>query len=87
LTGTKQVFTLRVQDEPVRAVLDALTKRLNWPLELDEEAIRAAGLSLDRRVSFQVENADQDQLLDALLRPAGLAIRRDGARLRVVPGG
>lgn len=83
--ATKQVFTLRVQDQSVQSVLNTLVERLMWPLAVDEEAIRAAGLSLERRVSFEVKNADQEELLDALLRPAGLDFLRDGERLRIVP--
>ena len=82
---TKQVYTLRIQEQPVGAVLNQLAARLGWALEIDGEEIRAAGLSLDRRVSFSVTNSDEDELLDAVLRPAGLDFRRDGERLRIVP--
>lgn len=84
---TKQVYTLRVEEQPVGAVLNELAARLGWALEIDGEAIRAAGLSLDRRVSFSVENSDEDELLNAVLRPAGLDFRRGGERLRIVPRG
>jgi hypothetical protein len=83
--GGRQVYTLRVQEQPVGAVLSALSKRLNWPVEIDEAAIQAAGRSLDKRVSFSVEQADQDQLLNALLEPAGLDFRREGQRVRIIP--
>jgi hypothetical protein len=66
-------------------VLQELGRRLNWPIEIDERAIGAAGRSVDERVSFAVENATQEELLEALLRPAGLSFRRDGERIRVVP--
>ncbi|MCI0335243.1 MAG: hypothetical protein L0228_18695, partial [Planctomycetes bacterium] len=82
---TKQVYTLRVREQPVRAVLRELTQRLKWPIEVDEASIRAAGLSLDERVSFAVEDVEQEELLDALLRPAGLDFRREGELLRIVP--
>ncbi|HEY3395275.1 MAG TPA: hypothetical protein VGK58_21420 [Lacipirellulaceae bacterium] len=84
---TKQLHTLRVQEQPVGAVLNELAARLGWALEIDGKAIRAAGLSLDRRVSFSVENRDEDELLNAVLRPAGLDFRRNGERLRIVPRG
>ena len=83
---TRQVYTLRVVEQPVGAVLRQLAERLAWQLEIDETAIRAAGLSLERRVSFSVENSDQDELLKAVLHPAGLDYRREGERLRIVPG-
>jgi len=85
-TGAKkQVYTLRVQEKPVGAVLKELGTRLHWAIVIDEAAIRAAGKSLDQRVSFAVENADQEKLLDALLTPAGLEYRIDGEQIRVVP--
>lgn len=82
---TREVYTLRVEEQPVGAVLRQLAERLTWQLEIDESGIREAGLSLDRRVSFAVENSDQDELLEAVLQPAGLDYRRDGRRLRIVP--
>jgi hypothetical protein len=82
---TKQVYTLRVEQQPVGVVLRELTKRLNWAIEIDDEAIRGAGRSLETRVSFTVDDAEQDELLEALLRPAGLDFRREGARIKIVP--
>jgi len=83
--GAKQVYTLHVQEKPVGAVLHELANRLHWNLQIDEDAIRAAGKSLDQRVSFSVTNADQEKLLDALLGPAGLEYREDGEQILVVP--
>jgi hypothetical protein len=83
--ASKQVFTLRVENQPVGKVLDQLANRLDWKLDVDEPAIRAAGLSLDRLVSFEVENADEDQLLEAVLKPAGLSAARSDQRIRVAP--
>lgn len=83
--GARQVYTLRVQEKPVGAVLRELASRLNWSLQIDEVAIRAAGKSLDTRVSFSVENAAREKLLDTLLTPAGLKYRVDGNTIRVIP--
>lgn len=82
---TKQLYTLRVEEQPVRAVLRELAERLNWTIDADEASIRAVGLSLDQHVSFAVDNVEQDELLEAVLRPAGLDYRREGDRLRIVP--
>jgi hypothetical protein len=83
--GTKQVYTLHVQEKPVGAVLHELANRLHWKLQIDEDAIRAAGKSLDQRVSFSVTNVDQEKLLTALLEPAGLEYREEGDQIRVIP--
>jgi len=81
----RHVYTLRVENQPVGRVLDRLGRQLGWKLTVDEAAIRAAGRSLDAQVSFTVENVDADELLDALLAPAGLQARRDGKNVRVTP--
>lgn len=83
--GTQQVYTLRVQEKPVGAVLRELGQRLKWSIQIDEDAIRAAGKSLDQRVSFSVENADREKLLDALLTPAGLEYTINGDQIRILP--
>jgi hypothetical protein len=86
-TESRQVYTLRVEEKPVGAVINELARRLNWQVEFDEPAIRAAGISLATNVSFAVEDASEETLLAALLHPAGLDYRRDGERLRIVPRG
>jgi hypothetical protein len=83
--ATRQVYTLRVTEQPVRLVLTELAARLNWQIEFDEAALRAARRSLDDRVSFAVKNVDQDELLDAVLRPARLGFEREGTRIKIVP--
>jgi hypothetical protein len=83
--SSRQVFTLRVQEQPVRAILHQLSERLHWAIQIDEDAIRAAGKSLDARVSFSVENADQEKLLEAVLKPAGLDFRLEDDRVRILP--
>jgi type II secretory pathway component GspD/PulD (secretin) len=82
---TKQLFTLRVQEQPVRKVLDQLVKQLHLEMKVDDAALQAAGRSLDQRVSFEVRNVDLDGLFDALLRPADLTYTRDGDRLLISP--
>ena len=48
IPGAMQVYTLRVQEKPVGAVLRELSQRLHWAIQIDEDAIRAAGKSLDK---------------------------------------
>jgi len=79
-----QVFTLRVEEKPVRTVMTTLSQRLNWQLHVDEAALQAAGLSFDRRVSFDVKDASEEELLRAVLRPAGLDFRKTGSRVEIL---
>jgi hypothetical protein len=84
---TRKLLTLRIEQQPLRNVLEQVGQRLGWTIEIDDAAIQAAGVSLDERVTFAVENVDEDALLTALLRPAGLDHERDGNNVRVMPRG
>lgn len=84
-TGGMQVYTLRVESQPVGKVLEQLARRVGWQITVDEDALGTAGRSLDERVSFSVKNADEDHLLEALLAPARLKAVRDGRKVRVEP--
>jgi hypothetical protein len=82
---SSQRYTLRVQEQPVGKVLDQLGRQLHLEVNVDTAAIEAAGQSMDKRVSFDVKDADLTALLDALLRPAGLTYQRDGEQLKILP--
>ena len=60
-------------------------RNLKLEMQIDEAALQAAGLSLDRRISFQVENVSLDELLNAAVKPAGLTAKRDGQKVRIAP--
>jgi hypothetical protein len=84
-TGGAEVYTLRVQAQPLSAILDKLREQLTQELLVDEAALEKANLSLDVRVSFSVERATFDELLAAALKPARLTFRRDGSAYKIVP--
>ncbi|MGA2620592.1 MAG: STN domain-containing protein [Thermoguttaceae bacterium] len=79
------VTRLSVREKPLAAVLEQLAVKLNFELRLDRPALRAAGISLDQRVSLEVENATVDDVLRALLRTTPLTYRRHGNLVEVVP--
>jgi hypothetical protein len=81
---TVQRYTLRVQEQPVGKVLEQLGRQLHLEVKVDEASIKAAGRSMDERVSFEVNDADLEGLLDAVLRPAGLTFERDGEQLKIL---
>ena len=86
--GGTQVFTLTVDDKAIRPILNTLVaelKKTGVTLKVDETAIAAAGISLDRRVSFAVVKAPLDEFLTAALAPAGLTHRREGNVIHIVP--
>jgi hypothetical protein len=81
--GTK-VYQLNIV-MPVRRLIKELGPKLDLEVELDEPAIQAAGLNLDQDVKVTVKNVTEDQLLSAVLDPAGLAYKRAGKKLIVRP--
>jgi hypothetical protein len=83
--NTTQRYTLRVQEQPVGKVLDQLARQLHLEVKADAAAIEAAGRSMEKRVSFEVKDADLTALLYALLHPAGLTYERDGDQLKISP--
>ena len=83
--GRRQLYRLAVAEEPLRRLLEHLAEELSLDITFDEEAIRRAGLSLEGGVSVDVQDATIDELLEAILKPAGLRLRRDKDRMIVVP--
>ncbi|HEX5446164.1 MAG TPA: hypothetical protein VFW87_20215 [Pirellulales bacterium] len=81
----KQVFTMRADDQPVSAVLDQLRTQLGLKLAVDEAALQKAGISLDQAVSFAVKQATLEELLAAILQPAGLTFRGESGNFEVIP--
>ncbi len=75
----RQVYSLRVEQQPVGSLLMQLAAQLGKSLEVDLQD----KAHLDRRVSFEVRKANLDELLKAVGEPAGLDVRVDGDVLRV----
>ena len=80
-------FTTNAQNQRLEHVLRQLVPQLKLELKLDREAFESAGVALDQLVSFSVEDATFDQLMDAIVRPAGCTWRREGNALEVGPAG
>ena len=84
VTEGQDVYTLQPGVEvPVRKLLNALGPRLGLEIHVDESAIKAAGLSLDKGVKVDVKRVSADELLKAVLEPAGLTFTRDGKVVEV----
>lgn len=83
--GGAEVYTLTVRNQPLGPVLDELKQRLGLELHVDEAALERAEISLDRLVSFSVEQATLDELFAAALKPAGLTFRRREKSFDIFP--
>jgi len=80
-----QVYTLNVQNKPLRPVLETLAKQMNLTLQLDEAALQAAGINSKQLISFQVKSVQRDELWKAALAPVGLTCTFEGEVIKVVP--
>ncbi len=80
-----RIDRLVVQGKPLDAVLGQLARRLDLELRIDRQAIAAAGISLDQRVSVKVENATVDKLFRELLRDTRLTFSRRQRVVEIVP--
>ncbi len=84
ITPGKQVFKLSTE-QPLGALIEELGKRLDLDFQLDRDEIKRRGISLNQTVSVKVENASLDDLIDAVLSPAGLKGQRKDRVVRVSP--
>jgi len=80
-----QVFTLNVEGTPLDKLLGELGRKLDIKIRIDQAAIDAAGIKLNQNASVHVDRAKLDELLKAVLAPAGLAFRQDGKEIVVEP--
>ncbi len=83
-TPGRQVYKLSTE-QPLAALVEELGKRLDLDFQFDREAISRRGISLDQTVSVKVENVSLEELIEAVLAPAGLVGNRQGRTVRVVP--
>jgi len=84
-TTLPAIDRVAVQEKPLGPVLEQLASRLNLELKIDRDAVAAAGISLDRRVSVRAEKVSVDELLDRLLEGTGLTYTRRGRVVEVFP--
>lgn len=85
--NSQQVFRLNMvaQDQAVGTLVRKVADGLGWQAIFDEEAIKAAGLSLERPVSVSAEGATPEELFRDVLEQAGLGFRIEGETIRVFP--
>lgn len=82
--GEKKVYQLKIV-MAVGPLIRTLGKKMDLEVRIDEEAIKAAGLSLATEVQVNVKDVTADELLKAVLAPAGLAFERRGNAINIRP--
>jgi hypothetical protein len=78
-------FTVNGKKGPLDRMLGELADKLDLELRIDKKRLQQAGISLTQEVSFQVKDATLDELLDAVVAPAGCTFRRQGKIVEVIP--
>lgn len=78
-------YTLSVVSMAVGDLIKTLGKKLDLDVQVNDAAIQAAGLSLKTEVKVDVKEVPEDDLLRAVLDPAGLTFDRKGRSITVRP--
>jgi hypothetical protein len=77
-------YSLKVHLE-VGKLIRNLAPKLGLEAEFAEEEIKQAGLSLEQEVQVSVQDATTEELLTAVLQPAGLTHKIQDRTLKIVP--
>ena len=64
-------------------MLEHISQQLELKMTFDGQSLVARETELERRVSVSVEDANLDQLLEALFAPIGWTYQRAGDRVRI----
>jgi hypothetical protein len=77
----------KIENIPVRALLKNLETSVQGGItfEYDEEELRAAGIDLDRRVSFEMKNDKFPDMLKKALGPVGISFEVENRTVRLKP--
>jgi hypothetical protein len=86
-SGAIRVYTLSVQNKPLRPVLETLAKQMSLKLQMDDKALEDAGVDPQQLISFQVKGAQRDELWKAALTPVGLTFKFEGDLITIAPAG
>jgi hypothetical protein len=84
-TQAEKRYSLPATSGEVGKLIGTIGRLLHLDVQFDEAAITGAGLSLKTEVKVDVKLVDQDQLLHAVLDPAGLTFDRQGTTIIVRP--
>jgi hypothetical protein len=74
-----------VREAPVGRVLQDLAKRANLDLRIDRQGLAAAEISLDQRVSINLQNVTVDELIEEVVKSTRLRWSRRGNVLEIGP--
>ncbi len=80
---SRRRFTLKVEEQRLDELLEALAQRLGLELTLDKKSLESKGIALEQRVSFEVKNATAFELFRAFLQPLNLQFAIRNGKIEV----
>jgi len=83
--AAEQRYTLRIKNRPFSTLVNLLRDTHKLPIDVDDAAIAAAGISLETFTSVEVKDATLEELLRQAGAPLGLDVQKAGSRLQIVP--
>jgi len=83
--GRIRIERMSVKEKPIGLLLEQLAEQLNLELRIDRQGLQKAGVSLEQRVTVQVENVTVDELLQAVIQNSPLRFRRRGNVVEIGP--
>ncbi|MBL9091557.1 MAG: hypothetical protein JNL96_10055 [Planctomycetaceae bacterium] len=78
-------YSLKLKNKPLGELVKLLRDGHRLPIEVDDAALKAAGISLDTLTSVEVADATLQQLLEQAAAPLGLAVQAVDGKLRITP--
>jgi hypothetical protein len=81
---SRRRFTIQVVSRPVEAVLQTLIAN-GIDVQYDAEQLKALGIDLSPRISFDLKEATVDKLFRAICEPAGLRFTVEGDTVTLSP--
>ena len=76
-------FTLKIENQPAGGVIDQLAQQLQLEVAWDAALQQNPAVGREANVSCDVREANLDELLTAVLSPAGLAFEREGLKVSI----
>ncbi len=84
-TAGERRYTIRNAKGRFESVMRQLAAALGLEIRFDQEALARAGIAPDTFISFSVENATREELLEAATGAAGCSFRIEGNVLVIFP--
>ena len=81
----RERYTLRVA-APFEELLQAISQQLNLEPSIDKESFKARSINAQEIIRLEIKDADREQLLDAIVKPLGLAWSIDDKTLYITAG-